>query len=144
MDVLSQVRDVNIVSLPKQAITSVDTDHLGLSCACTNHHCKGNADPIPLLPRSTEESTCQVLQCRLKTSSYQGILQDSSKRFWLLSHSTNCTEQLPSFHPFCSKLAIFVFSKPHPVCHFNKSLSNTYTYTLTRVFFNWVPWDPAS
>lgn len=36
MDVLSQVRDVNIVSLPKQAVTSVDTDHLGVSCVGIN------------------------------------------------------------------------------------------------------------
>lgn len=32
VDVLSQVRDVKIMSLAKQAVTSVDTDHIGLSC----------------------------------------------------------------------------------------------------------------
>lgn len=26
------MRDVKIISLPKQAVTSVDTDHIGLSC----------------------------------------------------------------------------------------------------------------
>lgn len=26
------MRDVKIMSLPKQAVTSVDTDHIGLSC----------------------------------------------------------------------------------------------------------------
>lgn len=84
-------------------------------------------------------------QCRQKTSSSLGILQDSSTILGLQRHPPLGTKQLLDSQPFSCETAIVGLPEPQSVSYSNKShvcvINYMHMYThICYIMFLWEPW----